>query len=386
MHALCSNKKIICHKMKIARVVHNYYPFGDPAKTHELSLRQAERGNYVRVFTTDGHEESFYELVKPNYEIVRLQGISFTVKNLITRYPYLPTLPKVLKATSFDVLHAHSHLFLTTAQAVKIAKDVKKPVIVSVHGVSAQREFLTNLAQRTYLFSMGSWIFKNATRVICLTSSDAKEICRYGCNPNKIRVIPTGVDLHLFRPSKIEENYIFWAGRFVPEKGLRYLIDVAELIFKEKTYVKFLLAGDGLQMAEIMARAMKRRLNNTMVFLGRKARKKIAFLMSRCLLFCFPSIKEGLPMAVQEAMACGKPIVAFNIPGMMETVQKSGVLVRPYDVNEMAKAIIHLIENRNLRKKLGANARSMASRMYDWNTVIDRMERIYQDAINSPSS
>lgn len=346
-----------------------------------MSLRQAAVGHRVTVITWNKKNRIPYEMVTTNFEIIRLKGINFALDGLIPKYPYLPTLTSALRSKKFDILHAHSHLFPTTVQAIKEVKRQNKPAVVTVHGVMAKRNHTLNLMQRFYLFSVGSWIFKNSSRVIALTQSDADEIKRYGCPSEKIRIVPNAVDMNFFRPSSKVGNFVFWAGRFVPEKGLHHLLEVAEKVVKEKPYIKFALAGEGPLKSEIANEITERNLRDKILLLGFRSRSEIASIMAHSLCLCFTSLKEGFPKVILEAMACRKPVVAFKIGGLEEIVQDSGILIPPFDVDLMAGRIINLIDDRKHCLALGSKAREIVLRQYSWKTIIDKLERVYQEVV-----
>lgn len=110
--------------MHIARVVHVFYPDAmvDPFRSYELSLRHVARGHKVTVITWARRGIERKERISKGFEVYRLRGINFRLYNRITEYPCLPKLGDILKNIRADIVHAHSHLFLTTLSAIKEAK------------------------------------------------------------------------------------------------------------------------------------------------------------------------------------------------------------------------------------------------------------------------
>lgn len=375
--------------MHIVRISHAFSPsaIGDPFNSCALSLRQAKRGHTVSVFTWNKNKRPSFEVLADNLLLRRLPGLNFRLGNMIIKYPYLPTLPENIRKTNFDVLHAHSHLFLTTVQAVREAKKLEKPSIVTVHGVLAWRDPLITSAQYAYLYSAGSWIFKNATSIICLTRSDAHEVARFGCPQEKIRIIPNAVDTELFRPrpDQEEDGMILWAGRFVREKGLEYLIEAAKEITARHHEVKLILAGDGPQRPKIMSLAHEFGLNESIIFTGALPKEQIAELLGKASIFVLPSLKEGLPKALLEAMAAGKAVVASDIPGVDEIIEnhRNGLLVPPKNSERMAEAIAKLLIDGGLRERIGSEARRLVLKRYGWDGILDRIESAYREAMVS---
>jgi glycosyltransferase involved in cell wall biosynthesis len=106
--------------------------------------------------------------------------------------------------------------------------------------------------------------------------------------------------------------------------------------------------------------------------------------MRKASLFVLPSLKEGFPKTLLEAMSCGKPVVTFDIPGIRETVKDKnvGMLVPSKEPNALAKAIITLLNDESLRHYLGKKARKLVLEKYNWDLIIDKTEKVYNEAIS----
>jgi len=315
---------------------------------------------------------------------MRFNNVWMPWDSLGMKNPLLPMLSMTARKLDFDLVHAHSHLFWMTVGAVKIAKAMRRPLVITVHGVLAERNPLVNLAQYSYLYTFGSWVFKNSRRIICLTSSDATEITRFGANPEKIKVVPNAVNTNLFEPGEAEDaNLVIWVGRFVHEKGLKYLLRAAKIVSSERN-ARFLLVGDGPLKGSLMKMALENGLGKTVIFGGGMAQSEVAQMIRQASLFVLPSLKEGFPKTLLEAMSCGKPVVAFDIPGIREIVKDKnvGMLVPSREPDAMAKAIITLLNDESLRHYLGDKARRLVLKKYNWDLVIDKIEKVYNEAIN----
>ena len=373
--------------MRIARVVHVFYPeaIGDPYNSYELSLRQAGRRHRVTVITWTRRGTAHWEKITKGFEVCRSKGINFKLDGAISEYPFLPNLSSVLKNIRPDIIHAHSHLFLLTFTAVKGAKKLGLPSVLTVGGVSAARDTFINFGQQIYLYTVGKWIFRNVSRIICLTRSDACEVMKYGADSSKIRIVPNAVDLNLFKPSKEKPNdpLFVWVGRFVPEKGPHYLVKAIEVVVKECKDAKFILIGDGQMLPLIRKMVKKSGLDDCVRFTGFLDLKSVSHILSKATGFVFPSLKEGMPKAVLEAMACGLPIIASNISGIDEFVTNgyNGLLVPPEDHQVLGEAIMNVISDRKLAAKLGANARKTVETDHNWNSVLGALDSVYEEAL-----
>jgi glycosyltransferase involved in cell wall biosynthesis len=323
-----------------------------------------------------------YELVTPGYVVIRLPRFSMPWGMIGLSNPLLPSLCDCVKNLDCDVVHAYSHLFLTSALAVKGCKASKKPSVVSVHGVMALRSLLVNFLQRTYISTVGLWTLKNSTKVICLTKADAREIVKFGVDSHKIAVIPNAINVQNFN-AKGDENFVLWAGRFVPEKGPQYLIKAAEIALKYRPNLRFSLVGDGPLKPAMMQMVAEHGLSKAINFLGVMNQGELSKIMGKCSIVVLSSFKEGFPRVLLEAMACEKPVVVFDIPGVNELIQneKNGIVVQLRDSRSMAQAIIRLFDDEDLRVKLGRIGRRLVLENYNWDVVIEKIEKLYHEAI-----
>lgn len=372
--------------MHVVRVRHLFYPDMPQDYFYELSARQVMRGYDVDVVTWARSGECSVERVSEGFSIHRLRGLNFSLGGVIQEYPYLPSLPRKIELLSPDVVHAESHLFLTSVQAVMKARKLGLPCVVSVHGVFAERGFAVDFVQHVYLRSLGLSVFRSANRVICLTRADAEEVVRLGCPLEKIRVVPNAVDTERFKPCKERDNLVVWVGRFVPEKGLNYLVEAAKIIVNDFKFrnVKFLLVGYGPLKQKIMKLAYDYGLFGRFVhFTGVLSRDEIAEVLSKATVFVFPSLREGLPLSLLEAMSCSLPVVSSDIPGINNVITngKNGLLVPARNPKALAHAILMLLNDENLRNKLGWNARKLIIGKYNWDMVINEIENVYCEII-----
>jgi glycosyltransferase involved in cell wall biosynthesis len=370
--------------MRIARIRHLFYPDIPQDYFYELSARQAKTGNNVSVYTWSKEGEFSSEITPEGFTIHRLPGLDFGLGGFVNEYPYLIGLSSQLEAFRPDVVHAESHLFLPTFQAIKKAKKMNLACLVTVHGLYAERGKALNFIQFAYLRTMGLFIFKRTDRVICLTQSEANEVIKYGCAAEKVRVIPNAIDIERFAPGiEREGKLIVWVGRFVIEKGLEYLVKAAEKIAKKMNNTNFLLIGYGPLKGKIEQLIHERGLSNTIRIIGPLSRNQIASILGKATLFAFPSLREGLPLSVLEAMACGTPVVGSDIPGVRSIITngQNGLLVSPRNPEALANAIWILLEDESLRKRLGQNARRTVEEKYNWNTVLSMLEEVYREIL-----
>jgi glycosyltransferase involved in cell wall biosynthesis len=248
--------------------------------------------------------------------------------------------------------------------------------------VLGDRGSLLNFAQRAYIHVIGRSVFSKADRTICLTIDDASIINRLHCPWEKISVIPNGVDVNEFRPLDNETpSSLLWCGRFVHEKGLEYLVEALRIIVTEKKRrsIKLTMVGDGPLLPKIHELVERNGLDENVRFVGDLPHERIPTLMSEASVYVLPSLHEGMPYTLLEAMACGKPVIGSNIPGINDVIahDRNGILVPAEDPKELACAIEKLLDDRKLRRDLGRNARQLVVMKYGWDTIVSRIERLY---------
>jgi glycosyltransferase involved in cell wall biosynthesis len=165
--------------------------------------------------------------------------------------------------------------------------------------------------------------------------------------------------------------------RLAPVKGQKELLEAMPHILRRFPEAKLLLAGDGPLLEELSQLRNNLRLQKQVYLLGR--RDDIAALLASSDIFVFSSYYEGLPGAVIEAMAAGKPVVAFNIPALREIIQNNlnGILVSGRDVPGLAGAVIKIAEERQEALDMGEQARDIARHHFDIISNLKKLEEIY---------
>lgn len=169
--------------------------------------------------------------------------------------------------------------------------------------------------------------------------------------------------------------------RLTPVKGQKELFKAMPRILKRFPGAKLLLAGDGPLLTELTRLRDDAGLKNYVHLLGR--RDDIAALLAASDIFVFSSYYEGLPGAVIEAMAAGKPVVAFDIPPLREVVRDklTGILVSGRDAVDFAEAVIRMAENRREMQSMGEQARYIARSSFDIRSNFKKLEEIYRVAL-----
>jgi len=203
---------------------------------------------------------------------------------------------------------------------------------------------------------------------------------------HKLRVVRLGVDAEIFAPRPFRYNpepfEILTVGRLAPVKGLHVLIGVFDHLVRRNRNIRLRIAGDGPERAALEREAALRGLSSHVIFEGWQTPDQLRRLYSNADIFALASFAEGIPVVLMEAMAMEIACVATWITGIPELLRHEidGLLVPPGDEEALATAIARLIDDSDLRLRLGKSARQRVLEHYDLkrNTEIlaDQLRRL----------
>lgn len=171
---------------------------------------------------------------------------------------------------------------------------------------------------------------------------------------------------------------ILWVGRMDPVKGLEVLVEASALLARQHA-VRVLLAGEGAYEATVRRRIAEANAGEFVRLLGR--RDDVAALLATADLFVFPSLTEGLPNALIEAMAAGVPIVTTDAPGCRDLIRHghTGLIVPAGAVRELAAAMDRVLSQAELRGRLGAAAAEWAREHCRWSSALPKWVALYEE-------
>jgi len=242
------------------------------------------------------------------------------------------------------------------------------------------------------------WAYRLASKGFfsIITVSNAtrrKMIHQYHLPEAKVRTIHYGIDVKKFQSRNpreirkelgIPQNTIVFGtiARLTEQKGHRYLIQAIPTLIRHFPRVLFLFIGDGPLRASLIQLAQDLEVLPYIQFLG--FRSDVDALLSAMDVFVLPSLYEGFPNAVLEAMACGKPVVATGVDGTPEAVLhgKTGLLVPPKNPEALAKALIQMAQNPSLRKQMGENSKRRIQEYFLLEHQINAFDQLYQEFVN----
>jgi glycosyltransferase involved in cell wall biosynthesis len=301
---------------------------------------------------------------------LRRLGVAVEIldENRLTSPGIVRRLTRVFKRQAIDLVHVHRYKDSVLGMAAARLAGVPH-VVRTVHGLREPMTSWDGLKFRLYEALDRVMLLCCADLVVAVSRQMAEALRTSGYRPTSVTQIHNGIDLTAIaarRPADAVRRelgidpdalVIGTAGRLSPVKGHDGLLRAVRLILDELPEARVLLVGGGPLRGALEEQAAALGVAHACVFAG--ARQDVHDLTAAMDIFVLPSLHEGIPMAVLEAMAYGKPVVATAVGGLPEVIQDgiNGVLVPPGDHRALANACVALARDRERAATLGVRAR-----------------------------
>ncbi|GGH10925.1 hypothetical protein GCM10007036_07730 [Alsobacter metallidurans] len=328
----------------------------DPSGVGEHMLALAERlGRHCRV--------SVASRETPGGDAILSRAAAMGCRVLALRWrdepQAMPELVRFLRAERIEVFHCHAGIGWEGLPAPFAAREAGVPVVL-------RTEHLPYLLTDPIQQARHAEMLPQIDRLICVSQSSSESFGHAGVPVRLLHVIPNGVAPPRPRRSREdtrqrldldpESPVLLTVGRFTPQKGHAALLAAAPAILSERPDARFLWVGAGPLVDDLRGEIDRRGLSDAILLLGR--RDDVPDLMAGADLLVSPSLFEGHPLVVLEAMAAGLPIVATDVPGTRDAVDRAtALLVPPDDPPGLARAALAALGDRR-----GAETRARAAR------------------------
>jgi glycosyltransferase involved in cell wall biosynthesis len=281
----------------------------------------------------------------------------------------------------------HAHFGTDGLFATPVARRLGIPLVVTFHGFDITIRPGASAAHFVYS-KFRPQVFRNATRIIAVSSFVRERLIATGAPAEKIVVHYMGVDTRRFLsdPAIVREPVVLFVGRLVEKKGCVHLIQAMERLRAAGVRARTVIIGDGplRQSLESAARSS----NLECHFLGSQPPQDVIAWMNRSSVFCVPSVtaetgdSEGLPTVYVEAQSMGLPCVGTRHNGIPEAIVDgtTGLLVPERDVPALADSLARLLSDRNLWSSMSQRARAHAVQSFDVADQTVKLEAIYDDS------
>lgn len=235
--------------------------------------------------------------------------------------------------------------------------------------------------------------------VIFISKEIEEELLANGFPAGMLMHVTNCVDVRQFIPADNRKaasaKEICFVGRLEQQKGLEYLIRAINLLKNELDDIKLTIVGDGSMRAALEALCAKMNVGQHIFFAG--ARDDVLSYYQRARFFVLPSLSEGLPLTLLEAMACGLAVIASDVGGNREVLDPHnpahgipeahyyigtyGIMVNPGDVEGLARAMLRLLTDNDLADQLKSRARSHVEEVYALDKIIDDYQALYRSLL-----
>jgi len=368
--------------LDILRVATDRYPDvmgGGALHVHEMSRLQASAGHEVTVLTSDHGDWTLPRRERVDgYTVHRYREVAAPFGNSIT-----PALIRglVSSAQSYDVVHAHSHLYFSTNLAALVAKRTETPLVVTNHGLFSQSA--PWWIQRLYVPTVARFTLNAADRVLCYTETDRERLEARGIR-SPISVIHNGIDCAGFTPGAGGERSerLLFVGRLKRPKGPHRVLEAFIRLRETRPDLSLAIVGDGPLRSELEERVKREGVADCVTFTGELDNEELPRLYAESAVFALPSENEGLPRTVLEALACETPVVTSDLPQLEPVVEGVGETVPADSVDALATAIDGLLNDPDRRVRLGSRGRERVLAKFSWEETVQRTTDVYYELLN----
>ncbi|MEM0372800.1 MAG: glycosyltransferase [archaeon] len=368
--------------MKILVVSKYFLPFfgGIESVVYYNAKYLAKKGHDVVVIASE-HKKGL-----PKTETI--DGIGVVRVPTLFKFSAAPINPAVffeVMKRDFDICNIHEPNPFNNFLACAACFLKKKPFVVTYH---------SDIIGRGGILKPFFWLYKNFTqriifaraKMIMPTSPQYVRISDTlpSVDRKKITVIPNGVDLAKFRhlKKKRRKNEVLFIGRLIYYKGLDVLIKAMKEVVERVPDAKLKIAGTGELEAELKALAKQLKLEKNIKFLGRVSDKELERLLNESAVFVLPSVhrSEAFGIVILEAMSAGCPVITTDISGTVYAAGDAGIIVKNKNVGDLADAIIRVLKDEKLQKRMSKLGLKQAKR-FQWKNIAEMTEQVYKKVL-----
>ena len=291
---------------------------------------------------------------------------------------------KLMKELKIDIIHAHGTRAMTNS--FWAAKSLAKPVIYTVHGWSFHKTdtpFIYRLK-----IKIESYLTKCSNTTICVSKSNQLQAEKEFFLKNVI-VIQNGIDIEKYTPYVPHKNLrkalgisknktiVIYVSRLTKQKDPLNMIQSMKYVLNTTKKIMLLIVGDGELRDACEQLVDKLNINDQVQFLG--FRNDISALLNTSDIYCLPSLWEGLPIGLLEAMSMKKPCITTAVDGTKEIIKHNynGLTVMSGNPKQLSEQILFLHKNVSFRNQLAENARETIEKQYSIETMIEKLDQVY---------
>jgi glycosyltransferase involved in cell wall biosynthesis len=360
--------------MRVVHIMGDGNPGGGPVVVETLCTGMTACGVETAIVTQIG--SYFFNLA--NAKGLKTFGIDFSRRKNVLRISR--EISELFEHDAPDIVHAHG---ARAALPVSLLSRSKRPAFAyTIHGFHYDKK---GPGSRQFFKLTEKLCIARADQIILVGKADEAFARREGLvdDPRRWSQIYNGVELPAgCKISRQPEFDIAFVGRLHPQKNPLAL--PAILAAMNRPRVTMLIVGGGELETALRENCRRLGVESQITMAGTKSRTDALELMSRARIFVLPSLWEGVPVSVVEAMKMGLPVVASRIPGNQELIRhgETGLLADPLTAAEFATHILSLLDSPQLAQSLATSAASFASTTFSIDSQIKAHLRIYENALS----
>lgn len=380
--------------MRILQVIPRFNPKlgGGVNVVFNVSKYLAKRGHEVTVITTDcdGIDKNYIKIMQQEgVEVVPFRNI-FNFGLFILSPSMKEWLSKNIK--NYDVIHLNGARSFQNNIVSQYAKKYNIPYVLQAHG-SILRIVEKQKLKKLYDLIWGYKIYKESSKAIALTNSEAEAYQIMGINRDKIEVIPNGIDSSKFKdlPKRGEfrrkysiqnnEKIVLYLGRLHKSKGIELLIEAFSELTTKLNNVKLFLVGpdDGYEL-KLKKLIKDLKIEDKIIFAGLVSENEKIMALIDADVFVTPRF-YGFPITFAESCACGLPIITTKEGDSIDWIDDQAGLITGYSKYELCDAIIRVLKDEKLRIRFGEKGKILVKEEFSWNKITEKVEDLYIDSI-----
>lgn len=340
----------------------------------DMLPRMKAKGNICELLVLSGKESKYINDLCQQGILVHI--IPSDIRGHLKKIKYIMNW---ISSRNYDVIHVNLFPTIYYCSIVKVLLGRKcPPMVMTEHSTDNRRR------HKPFLRPVEKFIYKKYDYIISISEQTQEKLCTWLKQKNRLKftVIENGIDVKSFKNAKaISPNALYsqyccddilllTVGSFTPQKNHKILI---EALAHLPDRFKLILAGEGPLENEIRAQIKNLNLENRVVFLG--FRRDIPEIMHTADILVIPSLWEGFGLIAVEAMACGLPIVASNVPGLAEVIGECGIKFDPRSTQDIIKSILFM-QNKQMQREYVNLAYNKVDR-YDISNTVTEYLKIY---------
>lgn len=370
---------------------------------HDLAQKLGEEGNEVHIVTC--WEQGTLDEEKDKYVYVhRVHSYETGTNNFIDwvlhlNFAILENCIRLLNQKErFDIIHAHDWIVAYAARVLKYSYFI--PLVSTIHATEWGRNWGIHNDVQKYISSIEWWLAYESWKVIVNSGYMDKEVKHvFQLPPDKIRVIPNGVNGNKFKGFVRDNNYrknfaldnekiIFFVGRLVNEKGAHILLDAMPRILMHYYDVKLVVTGKGPQMEYLKEKAVSMGITEKVYFTGYISDENLSRLYKCVDVAVFPSLYEPFGIVALEGMVADVPVVVSDTGGIGEIVEHGIDGMKAYAGNSssLADNILEVLFNPEKAGDMKKRALDKIERIYNWNVISKEAMHTYEEVISESRS